>query len=46
MKKLVSLQKFEGFWQNENNRWWENDPVLVTSYSLLALEILQARRYP
>ena len=45
MKKLVSLQKFEGFWQNENNRWWENDPVLVTSYSLLALEILQARRY-
>jgi squalene-hopene/tetraprenyl-beta-curcumene cyclase len=46
MKKLVSLQKFEGFWQNENNRWWENDPVLVTSYSLLTLEILQARRYP
>jgi squalene-hopene/tetraprenyl-beta-curcumene cyclase len=46
MSKLVSLQKFEGFWQNENNRWWENDPVLVTSYSLLMLEILQARRYP
>ena len=21
-----------------NNRWWENDPVLATSYSLLALE--------
>jgi squalene-hopene/tetraprenyl-beta-curcumene cyclase len=46
MKKFVTLQKFEGFWINENNRWWENDPVLVTSYSLLALEILQARRYP
>ena len=46
MKKLVSLQKFEGFWVNENNRWWEGDPVLVTSYSLLALEILQSRRYP
>ncbi len=46
MKKLVSLQKFEGFWQNDNNRWWENDPVLVTSYSLLTIEILQARRYP
>ena len=46
MKKLVGLQKFEGYWQNENNRWMENDPVLVTSYSLLALEILQSRRYP
>lgn len=46
MNKLVGLQKHEGFWQNENNRWWENDPVLVTSYSLLALEIIQQRRYP
>jgi squalene-hopene/tetraprenyl-beta-curcumene cyclase len=46
MNKLVSLQKHEGLWQNENNRWWENDPVLVTSYSLLALEIVQQRRYP
>lgn len=46
MKKLVSLQKADGFWVNENNRWWENDPVLCTAYSLLALQILQARRYP
>ncbi len=46
MNKLVSLQKSDGFWINDNNRWWENDPVLVTSYSLLALEILQARQYP
>jgi len=46
MNKLVSLQKSDGFWVNDNNRWWENDPVLVTSYSLLALEILQARQYP
>jgi squalene-hopene/tetraprenyl-beta-curcumene cyclase len=46
MGKLVSLQKQEGFWVNENGRWWENDPVLVTSYSLLALEIVQQRRYP
>jgi len=45
MHKLVTLQKADGFWQNENNRWWENDPVLVTSYSVLALEILQQRRY-
>lgn len=46
MKKFVLLQKNEGFWVNDNNRWWENDPVLVTSYSLLALEILQAGHYP
>jgi squalene-hopene/tetraprenyl-beta-curcumene cyclase len=46
MKKLVTLQRFEGYWQNDNNRWWENDPVLVTSYSLLSLEILQSRRHP
>lgn len=46
MKKLVSLQKHEGSWQNENNRWWENDPVLCTSYSLLALQVVHQRRYP
>ncbi len=46
LKKFVSLQKADGFWQNENNRWWENDPVLCTAYSLIAIEILQARRYP
>lgn len=38
IRKLISLQKADGSWINENNRWWENDPVLVTSYSLLALE--------
>jgi squalene-hopene/tetraprenyl-beta-curcumene cyclase len=46
LKKFVTLQKAGGFWQNENNRWMENDPVLCTTYSLLALEILQSRRYP
>lgn len=35
--KLVSLQKPEGFWVNSNNRWWEADPVLSTSYALIAL---------
>jgi len=46
MSKLVSLQENAGFWVNDNGRWWENNPVLVTSYCLLALEIAQARRYP
>jgi squalene-hopene/tetraprenyl-beta-curcumene cyclase len=44
MKKFVSLQKFEGNWQNENNRWMENDPILSTTYSLLALQAIQPRR--
>ncbi len=39
-EKLIKLQKADGSWVNENGRWWEKDPVLVTSYSLLAMEIL------
>ncbi len=38
IKKVAGLQKPDGSWINDNNRWWENDPVLVTSYSVLALE--------
>lgn len=38
IRKVISLQRPDGSWINENNRWWENDPVLVTAYSLLALE--------
>ena len=40
--KLVSLQRTQpdgtGFWKNDEGRWWEADPVLVTSYCLLALD--------
>ena len=38
VKKLIALQKPDGSWANANNRWWENDPVLASSYALLALE--------
>ena len=38
--KLMSLQNKDGFWQNENGRWWEKDPVLATAYSVLALEFM------
>lgn len=31
-----------GYWVNEAGRWFEADPVLVTSYSLLALELALA----
>lgn len=44
IRKLVNLQKIipetgEGYWVNEQGRWWESDPVLVTSYVLIALEV-------
>jgi len=36
--QLISIQDAEGWWQNDVNRWWENNKVLVTAYSVLALE--------
>ena len=38
LERLLSLQQADGSWANANNRFWENDPVLATSYALLALE--------
>ena len=38
--KLIDLQKGDGSWANESGRWMEKDPVLVTCYSVLALEIV------
>jgi squalene-hopene/tetraprenyl-beta-curcumene cyclase len=37
--RLMKMQKTDGSWKNENVRWMENDPVLVTSYSVMTLEI-------
>jgi squalene-hopene/tetraprenyl-beta-curcumene cyclase len=42
-KKLLSLQKIDsasgqGYWKNENGRYWENDAILVTSYALISLQ--------
>jgi squalene-hopene/tetraprenyl-beta-curcumene cyclase len=34
---LAARQKPEGFFVNENSRWWEQDPVLVTAYALNAM---------
>jgi squalene-hopene/tetraprenyl-beta-curcumene cyclase len=44
VKKLMDLQQHDtatggSYWVNEEKRWWEDNPVLVTSYALLALEI-------
>jgi len=38
--KLINLQQRDGSWSNDNGRWWEKDPALVTSYAVLALEML------
>jgi squalene-hopene/tetraprenyl-beta-curcumene cyclase len=38
--KLINLQKGDGSWANENGRWWEKDPALVTSYAVISLEII------
>lgn len=45
-KKLIKMQTpvdpktGHAYWVNSTGRYWENDPVLVTAYSLLALESL------
>ena len=36
--RLSALQKEDGSWSNTDNRWWESDPSLVTSYALIALQ--------
>lgn len=37
-EKLLSLQRADGSWTNANGRWMESNPVLVTAYTVLALE--------
>ncbi|MBL9133865.1 MAG: terpene cyclase/mutase family protein [Verrucomicrobiaceae bacterium] len=36
-QKLLNLQKGDGSWANGEGRWMESDPVLTTSYILMAL---------
>jgi squalene-hopene/tetraprenyl-beta-curcumene cyclase len=40
---LLNLQRADGSWWNENNRWWERDPNLVTAYAVMALEMIWRR---
>ncbi|MEK0446244.1 MAG: hypothetical protein RLZZ399_1565 [Verrucomicrobiota bacterium] len=42
-RKVLDLQQGDGSWANENGRWMEKDPVLVTSYCVLLLEMLVNR---
>jgi len=36
--QIVSMQKEDGSWINDNARWWEDNRDLVTAYTILALE--------
>ena len=36
-EELASRQRADGSWINENSRWLEGDPNLVTAYALMAL---------
>jgi len=38
--KLLSLQQGDGHWVNDVGRWMETDPILVTTYGVLALELI------
>ena len=38
--KLTNLQNPDGSWVNDTARWMEKDAVLVTCYSVMALEII------
>lgn len=40
-KRLLNLQSPDGSWMNENGRWMERDPNLVTAYAVITLEIIQ-----
>lgn len=41
--RLLNLQRQDGSWWNENNRWWERDANLVTAYAVLTLELIWRR---
>ncbi|MGB2985661.1 MAG: prenyltransferase/squalene oxidase repeat-containing protein, partial [Phycisphaerae bacterium] len=37
-EKLLSLQRDDGSWVNEEDRWYEGNPNLVTAYAVLAIQ--------
>ncbi len=42
--KIIQLQTADGSWINDKSaRWMEKDPVLVTSYCILSLELLSPK---
>jgi squalene-hopene/tetraprenyl-beta-curcumene cyclase len=45
-EKYIAAQKADGSWVNENKRWLESDPNLVTAYGLLCLSYCQHKSPP
>ena len=48
IEQILTTQRVEeasgmGYWLNDNGRYWENDPVLVTAYTLIALQLALGR---
>lgn len=41
--ELINRQNHEGFWVNKTGRWMEKDPVLVTSYAILTLQLILSK---
>jgi squalene-hopene/tetraprenyl-beta-curcumene cyclase len=37
-RKLIALQGDDGSWVNEEDRWYEGNPHLVTAYAILAMQ--------
>ena len=37
--EVMARQQPDGSWKNDNNRFWEADPVLCTSFAMLVLEL-------
>lgn len=37
--KLIELQRPDGSWVNDKDRWYEGNPHLVTAYAVLAMQI-------
>ncbi len=37
-RKLISLQRLDGSWVNDADRWYEGNPHLVTAYAILAMQ--------
>ena len=41
-RALAARQRPDGSWANANAAWWEGDPVLVTAYGVLALDLCRS----
>ena len=42
-ERLLSLQNKDGSWVNQQDRWYEGNPHLVTAYAVLALQTALAK---